>query len=250
MKQFKPLIASLVVIAVALGAIALWAPGGKPAANTNTPDPPPANLPDTGLKYESLPLEKLPELDPLGLWPRDGYRLAGPEFWIMWETNEHVSCRLLATQDRKTWYNIGRSAGTQHSMSMNLGLWDSKVIFAVEFETKGTRYRSKARTVSYGAGASFAQRRYKFTLSGENVQTWDLEIVGRDARALGDEAFLTSHFPENLVTFVMPERPSIDTVKFGIQGPGAITGGGCVGFLEVYDAATSTYDRVLIELTK
>jgi hypothetical protein len=251
MKKAKPLLASLFVVLVAFAGMAIWRFSGRPAVNgandalVNAP----ANTPsDDGLKYEWTKLEQLPPMDPLGLWPRDGARLSAPEFWIMWNTNKHVECRLLATKDRRDWYNLGRTAGEKHFLTANLGYFDSSLAFSVEFEENGKRYRSKSREVSFGKGAAFGQRRYKFTLGKPEQQIWELEIIGGDASALGQEAFLTTMFPDDLVTFVVPTT-STDTVKFGINNAGLVEPG-CSGFLEVYDNRTGTYDRVLIELNR
>jgi hypothetical protein len=251
--KWKPLIASFVVIAVALGAMAVWSKlAGEPDHGANSPTR--GNTAgvdsgeDGGLTYEATPFEKLPPMDPPGLWPYDGYRMAAAEFWVMWETNSQSPCRLLATKDRRDWYNLGRTSGQKHFLQADLGFFDSRATFAVEFEANGTRYRSKPRTVAFGKGASFGQRRYKFTLGKDPHQTWDLELTGRDATELSQEAFLTTMFPQDLVTFVMPPQAA-DTVTFGVNNADVLKTG-CAGFLEVYDARTRTYDRVLIELTR
>jgi hypothetical protein len=250
--KWKPLIASFVVILVALGAMAVWSKlagepdhgaSGPTRGNTAGVD----SGEDGGLTYEATPFEKLPPMDPPGRWPYDGYRMAAAEFWVMWETNGQSPCRLLATKDRRDWYNLGRTSGEKHFLQADLGFFDSKTTYAVEFEANGTRYRSKPRRVTFGRGASFGQRRYKFTLSRESRQTWDLELTGRDATELSQEAFLTVMFPRDLATFGIPK--SADTVVFGVDNADILKAG-CAGFLEVYDARTQTYDRVLIELTR
>jgi len=252
MKRLKPLIAALVVIAVAMAGLALWSSQRKPpdrpdnSARVNAPD-----LPADGgaIQYDIAPLEDLPALDPLGLWPRDGYRLSAPEFWVMWETSKHCDCRLLASKGDGDWYVLGRTAGTSHFLRANLAYFDSKLSFAVEFEAGGKRYRSKPRGVSFGYGASFGQRRYKFRVTEDN-QMWPLEIAGREASELGQEAFLSSGGLAQLTTFVLPNPAEPDTVRFGVQRVAELTGEGCTGFLEVFDARSNTYDRVLIELTR
>jgi hypothetical protein len=249
--KWKPLIGSLVVVVVAIAAMAAWSKlAGEPGRGaTNAPRTNAAAVSgeDDGLRYESTPFEDLPPMDPLGLWPRHGYRMAAAEFWVMWETNGQSSCRLLATKDHRDWYNLGRTSGEKHFLQADLGFFDSEATFAVEFEANGTRYRSKPRTVIFGRGATFGQRRYKFTLGKESRQTWDLELIGRDATELGQDAFLTLMFPNDLTTVASPK--SGDAVTFGVYNADILKTG-CVGFLEVYDARTLTYDRVLVELTR
>ncbi|MCA8916624.1 MAG: hypothetical protein KDB90_14555 [Planctomycetes bacterium] len=254
MKQWKPLIASLVVIAIAMAGLALWKSGSAPSGKGN--DIAPANMPvgnadPNGLQYEQVPLEKLPELDPIGLWPRDGLRVSGVTFWTMWQTSEHAKCRLLATSDGRVWHDIGSTAGETHFLETDLAYFNGKVRIAVEFDERGTRYRSAPRTVNFGQGAHFAQREYQFTL-GAGKAEWAFEIVGRSVRDLGREPCLAIGFPgdSELVpyTSLNPDSPD-DSILFGVQHPEVVKEG-VAGFLQVYDVVTNTYDRVLVRLKR
>jgi hypothetical protein len=256
MKQWKPLVASLVVIALAMGALAAWkhlGPTTGPApANDNraASDPPPANGEPSGLKYQAVPFEKLPELDPLGLWPRNGQRMSSVEFWVMWQTAGFSKCRLLGTSDQRDWFDLGSTGGEDHCLQASLAYFGSAVTFAVEFDAGGTRYRSAPRTVYFGQGAHFARRSHEFTPGDAPGQTFPLEVFGRNPRRLSLDAFLAVWFPQELVTFVAHgrEREGDDggEVLFGVQDPAVLEGRGCQGFLEVYDVVTDTYDRTRI----
>lgn len=256
MKQWKPLIASLVVIALAMGALAAWKYlGGKPGpapSNTNraADNPPPANGENSDLKYEAVPLEKLPELDPLGLWPRDGQRMSSVEFWVMWRTTGFSKCRLLATTDRRDWFDLGSTGGEDHYLQASLAYFGSAVSFAVEFDAGGTRYRSAPRTVYFGQGAHFTRRSFEFSLGDGKNQTFPIEVFGRNPRRLPLDSFIGVWFPDDLVTFVGHgrEREGDDggEIAFGVQDPAVLNGQGCMGFLEMYDVVTDTYDRAQI----
>lgn len=260
MKQWKPLIASLVVIALAMGALAAWkhlgGTTGPAPANDNRPaaNLPPSNGESTGLKYEAVPFEKLPELDPLGLWPRDGQRISSVEFWVMWQTTSFSKCRLLATSDRHDWFDLGRTGGEDHFLQASLAYFGSSVTFAVEFDANGTRYRSAPRTVYFGQGAHFTRRSYEFTLGESPGQTFPIEVFGRNPRRLPLDAFLGVWFPDDLVTFVGHGREREDDnageIAFGVQEPGVLNGQGCMGFLEMYDVVTDTYDRAQITFSR
>jgi len=260
MKQWKPLIASLVVIALAMGALAAWKylggkPGPGPSNNNRAADnPPPANGEGGDLKYEAVPLEKLPELDPLGLWPRDGQRISSVEFWVMWQTSGFSQCRLLATSDQRDWFDLGSTGGEDHFLQASLAYFGSSMTFAVEFDAGGTRYRSAPRTVHFGQGAHFTRRSYEFTLGDGLNQTFPIEVFGRNPRRLSLDAFKSVWFPDGLVTYVGHgrEREGNDggEVAFGVQDPALLEGRGCQGFLEMYDVVTDTYDRTRIDFRR
>jgi hypothetical protein len=247
--KWKPLIASLIVIAVALAAMAIYAALKKPAGGSRTPATNgPAGVDGFDGKYINTPLEDLPELDPLGLWPRHNQRLASAEIWVMWETAAHSECRLLGSRDHRDWYVLGDTAGTRHFLPTNLAYFDSQLTFMVEFEASGERYRSAPRTVFFGKGASFGQRRYKYRLGDDHKQTWGLELLGSDATTLAADAFLSVGFtPEELQTAA--RGTASDSVEFGVYNADVIVSG-TSGFLEVYDSRALTYDRVLIELAR
>lgn len=258
MKQWKPLVASLVVIALAWGGLALWrfssAPskgsGGNVVANTGNDAVDSAGTTDSGeLEYETVPLEDLPELDPLGLWPNDGMRISSIECWVMWQTTGFSRCRLLGTSDKVNWVDLGSTGGDRHFLKLDLSYFGSKAFFAVEFDAGGKRYRTKPRFIKFAQGVYFRQREYRLTLSGEVNQVWPVELLG-DVGHLSMESFRTTYFPEDLVTFVAPPKVKANSaeVPFGIQDPAPLGGNDTSGFIQLYDVLADTYDRALIEV--
>ncbi|MBZ0137891.1 MAG: hypothetical protein K8I27_16165 [Planctomycetes bacterium] len=256
MRKWKPLIASLLVIVAVIGGMAAWkyAGGNQPSrAGNNTgdaPDGPPANSSDgDGLTWVETELEDLPALDPLGLWPRDGQRIASAGFNVMWETTEYSPSRLLVSKERGLWYSMGRTSGTRHFLPLNFGDFDSTLEFAVEFESRGQRYRSNARRVSFGNGARFARREYRLTLDDEATQTFDIEISGRDPARMPQNAFLSGWFPEELGVGAVPgeSRDNGGAMLLVVSSTEVVTGN-TFGWFEMYDAAANTYDRALIFL--
>ncbi|MCB9933699.1 MAG: hypothetical protein H6841_09780 [Planctomycetes bacterium] len=259
MRQWKPLVASLVVIALAMGALAAWKHlGGAGGARRNADNLPTANLSPgsgagSGLEYETVPLEELPALDPLGLWPRDGQRISSVDFWVMWQTTGFSKCRLLASSDKRDWYDLGATGGEEHYLPLNIAYFGSQVSFAVEFQAGGIRYRSTPRTVYFGQGAHFASRRQEFTLVDVPNQTFPVTVFGRNPRRLSLDSFTFGFFPEDLVPFVAHGSPREDDdggdILVGVQDPSAVKGAS-VGYLEMYDVVTDTYDRTLITLNR
>jgi hypothetical protein len=252
MKQYRPLIASLVVIAVAMGGLAAWRFAGQPAkrgpASNNAPAPGNAAPTDpSGLEYVTVPLEPLPELDPLGLWPRDAQGIAAAQFWVMWETTEFSRCRLLVTRNQRDWHDLGSTAGKAHYLPVNFGDFDSQLSFAVEFEARGKRYRSRPRSVKFARGTAFARREMHLKPGNEPMATHQLELIGGGG-GLSQENFRSYFFPEDLQPFVIPG--SSGAVMFGVGSPGAIPAAGCAGFIEVFDPASVTSDRMLIQLSR
>lgn len=251
MQKWKPLIASLVVIALALGVMALWkCSGDTPTSNGGSIDNSPADddgtsTGDDGFTWVTTKLDDLPALDPLGLWPRDGQRIASPEFNVMWETSDHSDCRLLVSTDRLDWYVMGHTSGKRHFLPVNFGDFESKLYFAVEFDFQDKRYRSKAREVTFGNGARFNQLEHRFTIRGIDTQTFDVAMTGRDPADMPPNAFVTGWFPLELGVGTLPGESG--TLLFVLSTP-EIVRGSTFGWLEVYDAAANTYDRVLIHL--
>lgn len=255
MRKWKPLIASMLVIAIALGGMAAWefadsdraaSNGAQDNAATNREGP---STDDAGFEWETAELEALPPLDPLGLWPRDGQRVASAEFNVMWETSGRSECRLLVSTDRRTWYVMGHTSGSRHFLPLNFGDFESTLSFAVEFDDRGGRYRSKARTVSFGKGAHFPLLEHRFTVRGSDIQQFDVGIRGRDPSTLPSSAFLSGWFELDLGVGVLPGdvEEGGGTILFVLATPDKVESG-ALGWLEVYDAAANTYDRVLIHL--
>jgi hypothetical protein len=258
MKKWQPLIASALVIALALGAMAVWRFSVETPRKGSRDQPEPAgNTPEVvvdgdGIERVWLKLEELPTLDPLGLWPRNGQRIASPEFNVMWETAEPAQCRLIVSTNGRDWYSMGRTHGTRHFLPVNFGDFDSVLTFAVEFEAQGQRYRSKARSVGFGRGARFSQREHRFRLSELDSQGFPVEIAGRDPTGLPSNAFLTGWFPIELGTGVLPGESGTDggSITFVVTSAGMLPQLGAHGYLELYDTVGDTHDRTLIFLSR
>lgn len=251
MAKFKPLIASLVTIALAM--VLLWAWGQlhseapRPRAGNNASAP--ANMPD-GIVLEQVVLDPRPQWDPAYLWPNDGQRMSSPQFWVLWKTDDFCDCRLLATKDEKLWYEVGRTAGVEHYLTIDLGLYDSSVTFAVDFVRDGKKFRSKPRSVSYGRGAYFAQREYRFSVTQQANQNFPLALRGRDPVKVPGGNFMHGWFGADLVVYYSPQ-PGDEKggeIIFGVQDGKAVPSAGTVGFVEVYDELGNSRDRVLVHL--
>lgn len=255
MQKWKPLIASLAMIALALGGMAVWKfAGGKPSKGKGNSANTPGHNGGTrtgsdGVEWVSTELEDLQPLDPLGLWPRDGQRIASAEFNVMWETSEHADCRLLVSTNRQTWYAMGHTGGTRHFLPVNFGDFESTLSFAVEFDDRGKRYRSKARTVSFGNGARFERMEHRFTIRGDGQQQFEVAIDGRDPTGLPQSAYLWGWLDEDVSPGVVPGKSTQGggTILVVLMTTDSIENS-AHGWLELYDAAANTYDRTLIYL--
>lgn len=254
MKRLKPLIASLATIAVALLIVLVWGlMRGKPAQR-NTPDDtaPSANHAPTGLLYEETTLESRPLYDPPYVWPDDGMRMSSGEFWVMWQTREFSKCRLLGTKNQRLWYDLGTTGGTSHYLKVDLGFFESRVTFAIDFTQDGESYRSRPRTVSFGKGANFAQRQYAFTAEYVPVRKMLMAIEGRNPVEIPNSGYRHGWFPDNLSVGYAPQPGSASggEVLFAVANPDSIPDKSCVGWVQVFDELAVTYDRTIIKLSK
>lgn len=251
MAKFKPLIASLVTIALAMGGLWAWSllRGDNPRPHANNSASAPANTPD-GIVIEQVVLDPRPQWDPAYLWPSDGQRMSSPQFWVLWKTDDFCDCRLLATKDEKLWFEVGRTAGVEHYLAIDLGLYDSSVTFAVDFVREGKKFRSKPRSVSYGRGAHFAQREYRFAVTQQPNQVFSLAVRGRDPIKVPGGNFMHGWFAGDLVVYYSPQPgdSSGGEVIFGVQDGKAVPAAGSVGFVEIYDEMGNCRDRALIHL--
>lgn len=252
MAKLKPLFASLATIAVAMLGLFAWSllrtetPRWNQASNVA----PSANAPQTGLQYEEVTLEDLPQRDPPYLWPQNGHRLSCPEFWVLWKTDDFCDCRLIATRNDRLWYEIGHTGGDTHYLKIDLSQFDSSVMFAVDFVHEGKRYRSRPRSVRYGHGVHFSQRQYNFLVAGAPNQVFGLFLNGRDPIKVPGRGFRHGWFGGDLVVYYSPQ-PGDDKggeMLFGVQDGTAIGAQGTVGWVEVYDELTDSRDRTLIHL--
>jgi hypothetical protein len=252
--KWKPVAASLIVIALALGGMALWRAlsNDTPRQNGNTPGNAPvqpANGEVEGPTRVRVKLEDLPSRDPIDLWPQDGMRMSSPTFWTMWKTRAHVACRVIARGASGPWFEVGHTLANTHYMQVDLAQYGDEVKFCVEWSHEGAKYRSHERRVTFGAGACFNQRRYAFNVPPEKQPEFRLLVQGRDVTQLGTEPFMTAFFPEQVVPAAYVHGGE-KSVVFMIQDGATVPLEGCFGFLEIYDSASVTYDRVLIELDR
>lgn len=254
MRKFKPVIASVIVVVVALGGMVLWKwSQGDPRPGGNTSEKLPCSDPSAdGYEFVTEPMEDLPALDPPSLWPLDGRRMAAPEFWVIWRTSEFTKCRLWASHGENEWIEIGNTAGVNHYLLIDLSEFKSEVSFMVDFTERGKRYRSHKRRVSYGLGANFKRREYTFKVD-ESAATegWVVGMHGRETHELSSGDFKFYVFPRELSLFgLVTPREASDEVRLGIYNPDSTPEEGCYGFVEVYDSKTATYDRALINLKR
>jgi hypothetical protein len=249
--NWKPIAASLAVIVLALGAMAAFGSrksGDKP---DDPPQTPPANTPDESdeRRWERGTLEPRQIADPLSLWPGNEMRLASPRFWIIWETpNAPTQCTLLIRSPHGTWHEAAHSFAYIHYHQQDLSLHDDDLLFCVEWSDHGREYRSQERRVSFGRGAAFARREYRVAVPKQGEVRLSMRLEGAEQAQLSSGSFTSFVFPEDLVTYVYVPQPFTGEVTFGVHNPEAIPDGGCYGFLQVYDGATHTYDRVRIAL--
>lgn len=256
MGKFKPLLASLATIAVAMLLLLGWSllrdkPAPRPQDNGVAP--PPSNRPASGQQYEIVNLDPRPTSDPVYLWPDDGKRMSSPEFWVMWKTQSFSDCRLIATKDGKLWHELGNTGGKSHYLGVDFGFFGSKVTFCVDFTQDGKKYRSKPRTVTLGTGAWFDRRQYTFVHDGNDQTFFTAHLFGRDPARISTRGFLHGWFTDDLVVYYSPQPGDSNggDIKLGVSNPGAIAqGDGGLGFLEVYDDVGNTYDRTMIQFKR
>ncbi|MHC4839644.1 MAG: hypothetical protein ACYTDT_01605 [Planctomycetota bacterium] len=246
MKQF---VAIMVVVVVGLAGIWLWQSGlGQSGSGNGSGNTPKANLPQgNGLEYESKPLEDLPEYDPDYLWPLNGKRMAAPVFPVIWETEEFSACRLLVKTGPKVWANVGNSAGRRHALWVDLSKFQSTATFCVEFEHGSDKYRSKPRTVKFGAGVSFKQREFSFDLQEIGRQEFTLGLAGRRIDRLNIENFQHARFDESVK--LAHKQPDGDKLTIILYNPEAFSESS-YGFFEVHDAVSDTVDRCIVRFKK
>ena len=249
----KPLIAIAIVIVLAWLGLYLWHLPDAAVPDPNQPDPPspPAdNTAGDGLEREWVKLSDLPQRDPEELWPRDGMRLSWPDFWVVWRTRDFGPCRLLAGRDRRLWYSCGQTGGRRHFLTVDLSRLDSRAWYAVEFERGGKSYRSRARRVSYGEGAHFALRQITVHARlGERTEV-SVRLDGHDPGTLPSDSWFFYLFPDDLIVQVAAPYgdESGGDVRIYVTPTPDFNADSASGFLQVYDPAGETYDRLLIQV--
>jgi hypothetical protein len=250
--KWKPILASLVVIAIALGAMAAWKflgpskprPSGNAAANA-------ANAPaeqEPG-KWMEVQLEPRMTADPSSLWPRHGMRMASPQFWVVWTTREHVPCRVLARGATGPWYEVGHTRALTHYLALDLTQFNDEVFYCVEWQDGGHKYRSQERWISFGAGACYERRQYKFVVPLVPEPRFRMRVQGRELSQLRSDSFTSAHFPEGVHFGALP-TPADGVVELLLADATSIPLDGCFGFLEMYDRAADTYDLAMIDFAR
>jgi hypothetical protein len=225
--------------------------GGSGNAASNNSGNEPSNVPpNSGLAFERVTLEKRTTRDPPYLWPKDGMRLSATIPWVIWKTDEFSAGQLIASKDRKLWYDLGQTASIIHYLPVDLGKFDSELSFCVEFEEGGERFRSKAREVRFGAGVRFATRRLDCAVQRAENQVFTLKTEAGDLKGLSADDFRFALLPEGLVLYgrPFPETESTGRLELVIDGR-TVPGKGCAGFWEIRDSRADTWDRVLIVIT-
>lgn len=254
MTKFKPVIVSLLIAALAFGAMASWKylnSDSRDRTNRAAEKAPASNSSHEGYEFEITPMEDLPTLEPSSLWPQDGRRMSAPEFWVIWTTSEFSKCRLWASHGERDWIEIGNTAGQEHYLLIDLSEFDSEVSFMVDFDLRGKRYRSAKRRVSYGRGANFKQREYRIDIDEPGADEGSvMGMRGRDTRQLSSGDFSFYMFPDITLYALADRRDSSDQIRLFVQNPGEVPLEGCVGFMEVYDRSSASYDRALVQLTR
>lgn len=246
----KPFIAIMIVVCFGLVGIWLWKSydhsteeANNAPSQTNTE----RNNAYLNIEYEQQPLEKLPEHSPKYFWPLNGKRMASPVFPVLWKTNKSVRSRLLKRSPQGNWVGGDDSFGIQHVAWIDLSKYDSEVTFCVEFESGDTKFRSSPRTVSFGGGARFSARKYRFALGDNDVQTFLLEIEGRGVRHLNWDSFQHARFPESLA--LGHEKPKAGQLKIVISNASSIEYT-TTGYFEVIDSVNNTIDRCMVTFTR
>lgn len=238
------------LLALALLALCVAACGGGGNAPVNSVANAPSNTPpESPLGFERVALEKLNERDPGYLWPRNDMRLSATEFWVIWRTDEFSKGQLIATRDRKLWYDLGQTATKLHYLPADLAKFGSEMSFCVEFEEGSERFRSKPREVRFGAGVRFSQRRLSCVVERAENQKFEIRTEAGDLQGLSSDDFRFALLPEGLVIYgkPYPEGPTGGRLELFIDGR-TVPGQGCAGFWEIHDSRAGTWDRVLIEI--
>lgn len=235
------------MVAIAIAVLLLSACGGGSSNNAASSNVPANKSAETGLEYERVALEKLTLRDPSYLWPKDGTRLSGDSFWVIWKTEDMSAGRLLGTKNGMLWYELGVTMARVHFLPIDLARFGSDVGFSVEYEEGGERLRSKQRDVRFGQGIRFAVREIECAVDRADKQTFKLKTETGDLQGLPGDDFTFALFPDDMTIYGLPHRESETTgyIELVIDGR-TVPGKGCIGFMQVHDSRTNTYDRVKI----
>ena len=255
MRGFKPLVASLAVIALSLIALGAWSlsrDSRRPAHSPADDRPVTPGVPGGGLKYEAVEMEPRPEFDPADLWPNFGDRISSPDLWVLWKTAEFSECRLLCTSDHRSWYDLGRTAGRTHYLPADFAFFDGHVTFVVDFTHQGRAVRSRPRSVTFGPGAGFARPQYSFNVEEAGGRGFVVRVRGRDPASIPGDNFLHGWFTEMLTVGYAPQPGGAKggEILLVVSNPQEVPDSGCVGWLQMFDETSGSYDRTLIHLVR
>lgn len=232
-------------------ALTLAACGGGQANNAPRSNNPINAPPKEDIKFERVPLEELPERDPPYVWPSDGFRMAADLFWVSWKTSEFVPSRLIASRDGKLWYDLGSTVNLVHYLPVDLAGFGSDVLFSIEFEEQGRKFRSRPRRVKYGAGIRYGVRELDVTLEARPDQKVELTVEGGDLQGLSADDFWFALLPDELRIYGLPRRDSETSGRIELVIDGAtLPKDGCWGFMEMRDSRRDTRDRVLLKFRR
>lgn len=230
------------------GALLFAACGGGGAANSNTPrtntvTPKPA----CGPKFVRVELENLDSRDPPYLWPPNNARLAGEPFWGIWKTHDHSPSQMLLSADGKLWHAFGDSTASVHDRQVELARFNSRVMFCVEFEENGKRYRSRVRSAEFGKGAHFKDREVRMVVEPKPDQRHEIELVGANPLAIDGGDYQFAQVPEGMYIGCAPRLGEDNGGKVVLVVDGrTVPQGGAACYLQVADRRTDTLDRIKI----
>lgn len=258
MKYAKPLLASVVVILLAWGAIALInrpGTGNERGVRDNSPaETPPEDAPDnSGYEFITEPLEDLPALDPPELWPRQGYFVTAPVIDVSWRTTEHARCRLIASHDARNWHEVGHTVGERHILALELSQFGGEAYIAVEYDDRGRRYRSTPRRIRHTPGAWFPRDEYVLSTAGDGEAGAPITLRGRTANELRLEAFEFQWFTLVRPGVYLHGDDDAHTLRVTVANPDDVPPEGVTGFIELFDARAGehgAYDRARLHIRR
>ncbi|MDC1143172.1 hypothetical protein OAU50_08780, partial [Planctomycetota bacterium] len=119
--------------------------------------------------------------------------------------------------------------------------------FCVEFERGEEVFRSKPRTVHFGAGARFAKREIEVDLQTEGQQEFELQLEGRGIDRLNIECFRYARFADEVK---MAHRPADGAKLPVILYNAEVFTEAEYGYFEVLDPVNDTVDRCVIKFKR
>jgi hypothetical protein len=151
----------------------------------------------TGFKYQRVPLENLPEKDPLYLAPRHGENLTNSSFWVVWETPDVSKTRLICSRDGQLWYDMGLFISWGQGERVEFAPFSGNVRFCVEYDEDGKRWRSPPRQVSLAPGARFASSERSIEVKRGKAMTFEVGLAGEAVDRLTVDDVIWRAVPES-----------------------------------------------------